>query len=173
MPTDQEVFKSSDRPREHRNTPARTTWRNHFPEILLLGIAKEIENLSLSDSTPTRFPFGLKNSAMSYSALSRQWDRTGTRIPPLFDSYPDSDDDSDLDSDSPDRQGLSILATPQNRVVFWKDSEPADDTNNARLVACLRDLPYQRGRPLSPVRGEEIGDTALVDYSTTHSTLDR
>ena len=142
-------------------------------EIHLPGIAKEIESLSLSDSTPTRFPFVLKNSAMSYSALSRQWDRTGTRIPPLFDSYPDSDDDYDLDSDSPNRQGLSILATPQNRVVFWKDSEPADDTNNARLVACLRDLPYQPGKPLSPVREEKIGDTALVDYSMTHSTLDR
>ena len=43
-------------------------------EILLPGIIKKIENLSLSDSTPTRFPFGLKNSAMSYSTLFRQWD---------------------------------------------------------------------------------------------------
>ena len=40
-------------------------------------------------------------------------------------------------------------------------------------MACQRDLPYQSGRPPSPVRGEEIGDTALVDYSTTHSTPDR
>ena len=43
-------------------------------EILLPGIAKGIENLSFSDSTPTRFPFGLKNSAMSYLELFRQWD---------------------------------------------------------------------------------------------------
>ena len=71
-------------------------------KILLPGIAKEIKSLSLSDSMPTRFPFGLKNSAMTYSALSRQWDRTGTRTPPLFDSYTDSDDDFDLNSDSPD-----------------------------------------------------------------------
>jgi hypothetical protein len=34
-------------------------------------------------------------------------------------------------------------------------------------------LSYQPGRPLSPIRGEEVGDTALVDYSTTHSTPDR
>ena len=108
-------------------------------EILLPGIAKEIESLSLSDSTPTRFPFGLTNSAMSYSALSRQWDRIGTRTPPLFDPYPDSDDDFDLGSDSLDCQGLTILPTRQSRIVFWKDSESADD---ARLVACLRDLPY-------------------------------
>ena len=110
---------------------------------------------------------------MTYSALSRQWDRTGSRTLPLFDSYPDSDDDFDLDSDSPDCQGLTILATPQSRIIFWKDSESADDVNNARLVACLWDLPYQPGKPLSPVREEEIGDTALVDYSTTHSTPDR
>ena len=62
---------------------------------------------------------------------------------------------------------------PQCQIVFWKDSESADDVNNARLVACLRDLPYQPGKPLSPVREEEIGDTAFVDYSTTHSTPDR
>ena len=89
-----------------------------FVEILLPGIAKEIENLSLSDSTPTRFPFGLKNSAMSYPALFRQWDRTGTPTPPLFDSYPDSDDDFDLDSDSLDCQNLTIPATPQSRLLL-------------------------------------------------------
>jgi len=129
--------------------------------------------MSLSDSTPTHFPFGLKNSAMSYSTLSRQWNWTGTRTLPLFGSYPDSDDDFDSNSDSLDCQNLTILATPQSRVVFWKNSESANDINNARLVACLRDLPYQPGRPLSPVRGEEIGDTALVDYSSTHSIPDR
>ena len=107
---------------------------------------------------------------MSYPALFRQWDRTGTPTPPLFDSYPDSDDDFDLNSDSLDYQNLTILAMPQSRVAFWKNSESANDINNARLVACLQDLPYQPGRPLSPVRGEEIGDTALVVYSTTHST---
>jgi len=138
-----------------------------------IKITKEIESLSLSDSMPTHFPFGLKNSAMTYSALSRQWDRTGIRTPPLFDSYPDSDDDFDLDLDSPYCQGLTILATPQSRIIFWKDYVSADDVNNARLVACLRDLPYQPGKPLSPVREEKIGDTALVDYSTTHSTPDR
>jgi hypothetical protein len=70
-------------------------------EILLPGIAKEIESLSLSDPTPTRLPFGLKNSTMSYSALSCQWDQTGIQTPPLLDSYLDSD--SDVDSDLLDR----------------------------------------------------------------------
>ena len=139
-------------------------------EILLPGIDKEIESLSLSGSVPTRFPFRLKNSPISYSALFRQWDRTGTRTPPLFDSYPDSDDDFDFDSDLLGCRNLTILATPQSRVVYWKDSGPTSAPNNTRVVACLRDLPDQSGRPLSPVRGEEIGDTVLVDYNTTHST---
>ena len=138
-------------------------------EILLPRIAKEIENLSLSDPTPTHFPFGLRNSAASYSALFHQKDWNGT--PPLFDSYPDLDDD--FDSDLLSCQNLTILATPQSRVVYWRDSELTSAPRNTRTVACLRDLPYQSGRPLSPIRGEEIGDTALVDYSTTHSTPDR
>ena len=66
-----------------------------------------------------------------------------------------------------------MLATPQGRIVFWMNSESSNDGNNARMVACLRDLPYQPGKPLSAVRGEEVGDTALVDYSTTNSTSDR
>ena len=110
---------------------------------------------------------------MSYSGLFHQWDRTGTGTPPLFDSYPDSDDDFDLDSDSLDCQSLTIMAIPQSRVVFWKNYESTDDVNNARMVACLWDLPYQPGRPLSPVRGEEVGDIAVVNYSMTHSTPDR
>ena len=68
---------------------------------------------------------------------------------------------------------MTILATPQSQIVYWKDSELTDAPNNARVVACLSDLPYQPGKPLSPVRGEEVGDTSLVDYSTTHSTPDR
>ena len=52
-------------------------------EILLPGIVKEIKNLSLSDSACTRFPFGLKNSAMSYSALFRQGTGLGLGLPPI------------------------------------------------------------------------------------------
>ena len=89
-----------------------------FVEILLPGIAKEIENLSLSDPTPTHFPFGLRNSAMSYSALLHQKDQTGTRIAPQFDSYPDSDDDFYPDSDLLNCPNLTILATPQSRIIY-------------------------------------------------------
>ena len=92
--------------------------RTTSAEILLPGTAKEIENLSLSDLTPTRFSFGLRNSAASYSALFHQKNWTGTRTPPLFDSYPDSDDDFDFDSDLLGCRNLTILATLQSRVVY-------------------------------------------------------
>ena len=41
-------------------------------EILLPGIAEAIESLSLLDTAPTHSPFGLRSSAMSYSALLHQ-----------------------------------------------------------------------------------------------------
>ena len=130
---------------DHASTE--TPWREQLGEItsieiLLPGIAKEIENLPLSDLTPTRFPFGLKNSATSYSALLHQRDQTRTRTSPLFDSYPDSDDDFDFDSDFFGCRNLTILATPRSRVVFWKDSEPINTPNYTRIVACLQDLPF-------------------------------
>jgi len=56
--------------------------------------------------------------------------------------------------------------------MYWQGFEPAKLLDNARLVSCLRDLPYQVGRPLSTIEEEESGDVALVDYSTTHSTPD-
>ena len=120
--------------------------------------------MSLSDTTSTHFPLRLENSAASYSAIFHQknldQNSVSTRTARQFD----------FDSDSLNFPSLTILATPQSRVVYWKNSE---STDNARLVACLRDLPYQSGRPLSPIKEEEIGDIALVDYSTTHSTPDR
>ena len=111
-------------------------------EILLPKIAKETENLSLSSPTPTCFPFGLKNSAASYSALLHQRDQTRTRTSPLFDSCPDSDDDFDFDSNLLGCRNLTILATPQSRVVYWKDSELTSTPNNTRIVDCLQDLPF-------------------------------
>ena len=82
------------------------------------------------------------------------------RTAPQFDSYPDSDDDFDLNLLN--FPCLTIMATPQGRVVYWKNPEPTGLLDNARLVACLRDLPYQLDRPLSPIGEEEISDIALV-----------
>jgi hypothetical protein len=118
-------------------------------EILLPQLAEEIESLSLSDKTSTRFLLGLENSAASYSAIIRRKNLAQncamTRTAPQFDSYPDSDDD--FDSDLLNLPSLTIMATPQSRVVYWKNPESTGSFDNARLVACLRDLPYQSGRP--------------------------
>jgi hypothetical protein len=144
-------------------------------EILLPQLAEEIESLSLSDTTSTRFPLGLENSVASYSAIFHRKNLAQnyvmTWIAPQFDSYPNSGDD--FESDLLNFPSLTIMATPQSRVIYWKGSESTGSLDNARLVACLQDLPYQLGRPLSPIGEEEIGDIALVDYSTTHSTPNR
>ena len=89
-----------------------------FAENLLPKIVEEIENLSLSDMTLTRFPLGLRNSTATYSAFLRQRNLTRTWTAPRFDSYLDSDDDFDLDSDSLNCPNLTILATPRSRVVY-------------------------------------------------------
>ena len=153
-------------------------------EFFLPQLADEIKTMSLSDTTPTRsrpthFPLGLKNSVVSYSVITCRKlnqgitarDVVAYHMAPLFDSYPDSDGDTDTDSLS--YQSLTIMATPQSRVVYWKNSEPINLLDNARLLACLRDLPYQSGRPLSPIVEKGVGNIALVDYSTTHSTPER
>ena len=54
--------------------------------------------------------------------------------------------------------------------MYWQGSEPTKLLDNARLIACLQDLPYQQGRALSPVEEEGVGDNVLVDYSTTHDS---
>jgi hypothetical protein len=65
-------------------------------------------------------------------------------------------------------QGLMIASTPQGRFFYWKGFEPSElHTNDeSHLVACLEELPYQVGRPLTPIAEEGIGDTELVTYSS-------
>ena len=89
-------------------------------EILLPQLAEEIESLSLSDTTLTRFPLRLENSAASYSAIFRRknltQNSTMTRTAPQFDSYPDSDED--FNSDLLNFSSLTIMETPQSQVVY-------------------------------------------------------
>ena len=89
-------------------------------EILLPQLAEEIESLSLSDTTLTRFPLRLENSAASYSAIFRRknltQNSTMTQTAPQFDSYPDSDED--FNSDLLNFSSLTIMETPQSQVVY-------------------------------------------------------
>ena len=82
---------------------------------------------------------------------------------PIFDSYPDSYYDStrSLDEDL----SLTITSTPQGRFVYWKGFEPPELLDDPSLIAYIPGLPFQYGRPLSPI--EEVAETVLVDYSTT------
>ena len=61
---------------------------------------------------------------------------------------------------------LIITSTPQGRFVYWKGFEPAELLDDPRLIAYIPDLPFQHGRPLSPI--EEVAETVLVDYNTSH-----
>ena len=81
-------------------------------EILLPEIAEEIESLSLSDKTSTRFPLELENSAASYFGILHRknldQNSVSTRTAPQFD----------FDLDSLNFPSLTIMATPQSRVVY-------------------------------------------------------
>jgi hypothetical protein len=60
----------------------------------------------------------LGNSAASYSVILHQKNPIMTRTAPQFDSYPDSDDDFEPNSDLLNYPSLTILATPQSWVVY-------------------------------------------------------
>ena len=61
-----------------------------------------------------------------------------------------------------------IATMAQGRFVYWKGIEPSELRDGSRLVAYIQDMPYQEGRPLSPIADEGPRDTVLVDYNTSH-----
>jgi len=81
-------------------------------EILLPEIAEEIKSLSLSGTTSTRFPLELENLAASYFGILHRknldQNSVSTRTAPQFD----------FDLDSLNFPSLTIMATPQSRVVY-------------------------------------------------------
>ena len=87
---------------------------------------------------------------------------------PIFDSYPDSNEDSTGSSNKD--MNFTITSTLQGCFVYWKNSETNGLLDNLCLVAYIPDLPYQQGRPLPPTEEERIEDTVLVDYSTTNES---
>ena len=54
--------------------------------------------------------------------------------------------------------------------MYWKGFEPTKLLDDSRLVACIHDLPFQEGMPLSPTGEEGTGDTKLADYSNTYKS---
>ena len=52
-----------------------------------------------------------------------------------------------------------------------KPSELYDADN--RLVACLPELPFQEGRPLSPIQEESLLNMVLIEYTSDTESSDR
>jgi hypothetical protein len=59
--------------------------------------------------------------------------------------------------------------------VYWKGFEPFELLDyESRLVAFMQELPFQEGRPLSPIVEEGESSTELLDHSrTANHLLDR
>jgi hypothetical protein len=97
---------------------------------------------------------------------------TASREVPIFDSYPNSDDEStpSLANDL----SLTITSMPQGRFMYWKGFRPAELLDDPRLVAYIKDLPFQQSRSLPQIEEEGAVDVVLVDYSDSHELhLDR
>jgi hypothetical protein len=65
---------------------------------------------------------------------------------------------------------LIVTSTPQGWFVYWKGMQPTKLLDESCLVAYNPDLPFQAGKPLSPIGKEGAGDTKLVDYNTTYES---
>jgi hypothetical protein len=56
--------------------------------------------------------------------------------------------------------GLTITSTPQGRFMYWKGFEPSKLLDyESCLVAFMQGLPFQEGRPLSPIAEEGESST--------------
>ncbi|RLN12210.1 hypothetical protein C2845_PM09G10430 [Panicum miliaceum] len=155
----------------------------HLP--LIPGIEENSVTDAFSTRVPTRlsaFTYGeaLRSKSLSdleedLDLLLKLGDEDATAIPeaPVFDAYTDSDDDHD--SSAVSHLGLSITTTALYRFMYWKGMEPSELLDNdARLVATIQELPFQQGRPLSPIQEERSGSTAstvlvTTDYSGDYS----
>jgi hypothetical protein len=91
---------------------------------------------------------------------------TACREAPIFDKYSDSDDDLEIFPGC--HLGPTITSTPQDHLMYWKGMEPSELLEyDSRLVAFTQELPFQEGKPLSPIIEEEEGRTVFVDYSSS------
>jgi hypothetical protein len=82
---------------------------------------------------------------------------TSCREAPVFDKHSNSDDDSKTFLGC--HLGLTITSTPQCWFVYWKGMEHSKLLEyDSRLVAFTQELPFQKGKPLSPIlEREKVG----------------
>jgi hypothetical protein len=56
--------------------------------------------------------------------------------------------------------------------MYWKGLEPSELLNyESRLVPFTQELPFQEGKPLSPIAEEGESRTKLLEYSLTANNL--
>jgi hypothetical protein len=72
---------------------------------------------------------------------------------------------------------LSLIITymPQSHFVYWKGLEPSELLDyESHLVAFMQELPFQEGKPHSPITEEGDGSIELLEYShTANNSPDR
>jgi hypothetical protein len=71
--------------------------------------------------------------------------------------------------------GLTITSIPQGCFVYWKGFEPSELLDyKSRLVVFTQELPFQEGRPLSPIVEEGESRIELLEYCLmANHSLDR
>jgi hypothetical protein len=86
------------------------------------------------------------------------------RAAPTLENHSQPDGHTEIFSGS--LLGLTITSTLQGRFVYWKGFEPSELFDcKSRLVAFTQELPFQEGRPLSPIKEEGESSTELLEYS--------
>jgi hypothetical protein len=112
------------------------------------------EEYSPCSTTPSsRFQKGLRDE-----------EATACRVTPALENYLQPDSYTETLSDS--LLGLTITSTPQGCFMYWKGFEPCELLDyESRLMAFTQELPFQEGRPLSPIAEEGESSTELLEYS--------
>ncbi|RLN03049.1 hypothetical protein C2845_PM13G05970 [Panicum miliaceum] len=172
---------------------AREIEENSVPDAFSARVPTRLSSpgSTRTEEEHTRFPIGQLNAASTHMEALRSKslsdlenkldlllefgdeDATACWEAPVFSNYSNLDDDPD--SSTASHIGLSITTTAQDRFVYWKGMEPSELLDgDARLGAIVHELPFQKGRPLSPIREEVSGSSTSTfpishDYSTDYS----
>jgi hypothetical protein len=105
-----------------------------------------------SDSNEEYSPCNITPSSRSREGLGNEG-ATARRAAPALEKHSRPDGHTEVFSSS--HLGLSITSMPQCHFVYWKGFEPSKLLDyDSRLVAFTQELPFQEGRPLSPIAEE-------------------
>jgi hypothetical protein len=116
-----------------------------------------------SDSNEEYSPHSTTPSSRFRTGLGDEG-ATTRRAAPTLENHSQPDGHTEIFSGS--RLGLTITSTPQGCFVYWMGFEPSELLNyESRLVPFTQGLPFQKGRPLSPITEEGESSTELLEYS--------